>query len=338
MLNAVGVTGVAAQVYSTLIEADQPTVEEIAAACGVTARRVATELTALEERGLAYRLTGRPVRYRANAPDVAIAALIAQREAELQAARATMHQLAEVFRESARSRHPDGQVEVVRGPDNIARAVARAAEATRQQLRGFDRPPYTETPGASYGLEERRLAAGVAYRVIYDAEALDIPGRMAGDILPSMAAGEQARARPTLPIKLIISDDQLAVIPAAVTSRTVDTTFVIHRSPILSALIALFEAEWERAIPILGPDAGAAAGGQAGASDGAGTGRAGRHPDAESAALLAMLAAGMTDASIARSLTWSMRTTQRRMAQLMSELGVNSRFQAGLAVRDRGWL
>jgi len=334
MQNAVGVTGVAAQVYSTLIEADQPTVEEIAAACGVTARRVATELTALEERGLAYRLTGRPVRYRANAPDVAIAALIAQREAELQAARATMHQLAEVFRESARSRHPDGQVEVVRGPDNIARAVARAAEATRQQLRGFDRPPYTETPGASYGLEERRLAAGVAYRVIYDAEALDIPGRMAGDILPSMAAGEQARARPTLPIKLIISDDQLAVIPAAVTSRTVDTTFVIHRSPILSALIALFEAEWERAIPILG----AAAGGQAGASAGAGTGRAGRHPDAESAALLAMLAAGMTDASIARSLTWSMRTTQRRMAQLMSELGVNSRFQAGLAVRDRGWL
>jgi hypothetical protein len=248
---------------------------------------------------------------------VAIAGLIAQREAELQSARATMHQLAETFRESARSRLPDGQVEVVRGPADIARAVARAAEATRHQLRGFDRPPYTETPGASYGLEERRMAAGVTYRVIYDAAALDIPGRMAGDILPSVAAGEQARARPSLPIKLIICDDQLAVIPAAITSRTVDTTFIIRRSPILSALIALFEAEWERATPILGPDAG---------------------PDAETAALLAMLAAGMTDASIARSLQWSMRTTQRRMAALMSELGVTSRFQAGLAVRDRGWL
>jgi hypothetical protein len=161
------------------------------------------------------------------------------------------------------------------------------------------------------------MAAGVTYRVIYDAAALDIPGRMAGDILPSVAAGEQARARPTLPIKLIISDDQLAVIPAAITSRTVDTTFIIRRSPILSALVALFEAEWERATPILGPDAG---------------------PDAETAALLAMLAAGMTDAAIARSLQWSMRTTQRRMAALMSELGVTSRFQAGLAVRDRGWL
>ena len=317
MLNAVGVTGVAAQVYSALIEADQPTAQEVAAASGVTVRRASAELAALEGLGLAYRLAGRPARYRANAPDVAIAGLIAQREAELQAARATMHQLAETFRESARSRHAGRAGGGGARAGNIARAVARAAEATRHQLRGFDRPPYTETPGASYGLQERRMAAGVTYRVIYDAAALDIPGRMAGDILPSVAAGEQARARPTLPIKLIISDDQLAVIPAAITSRTVDTTFIIRRSPILSALVALFEAEWERAIPILGPDAG---------------------PDAETAALLAMLAAGMTDAAIARSLQWSMRTTQRRMAALMSELGVTSRFQAGLAVRDRGWL
>jgi sugar-specific transcriptional regulator TrmB len=89
VLNAVGITGVAAQVYSTLIEADQPTVAEIAAACGIPVRRASTELAALERLGLAYRLAGRPARYRANAPDVAISELIGQREAELQAARAT---------------------------------------------------------------------------------------------------------------------------------------------------------------------------------------------------------------------------------------------------------
>jgi sugar-specific transcriptional regulator TrmB len=368
VLEAVGVAGVAARVYSALIEADQPTAEDVAAACDIPARRASAELAALERVGLAYRLAGRPARYRAIAPDVAISELIGQREAELQAARATMHQLAEMFRETARSRHPDAQVEVVSGPVNIARAVTRAAEATRHQLRGFDRPPYTEAPGASYGLEERRLAAGVVYRVVYDQEALDIPGRMAGDILPSIAAGELARVRPVLPIKLIISDDQLAVIPAAITSRSVDTTFIIHKSPILTALIALFEAEWERAIPIPGPRAGTAPGtaaipsaspipddpaalaasatpgtpGDPGAGAGMTGGATARQacdpPEAETAALLAMLAAGMTDASIARSLDWSMRTTQRRMAQLMAELGVSSRFQAGLAVRDRGWL
>jgi DNA-binding NarL/FixJ family response regulator len=61
-------------------------------------------------------------------------------------------------------------------------------------------------------------------------------------------------------------------------------------------------------------------------------------PDPETAVLLAMLAAGMTDAAIARSRSWSMRTTQRRMRQLMTDLGVTSRFQAGVAAREKGWL
>jgi Sugar-specific transcriptional regulator TrmB len=345
VLNAVGVTGVAAQVYSALIETDEPTASEIAARCGVPDRRAAAELARLTELGLAFRLAGRPTRYRAIAPDVAISELIRNREAELQAARATMYQFTETFRETVRSRSPDGHVEVVRGPANIARTVTRAAEQTRRQLRGFDRPPYTDTPGASHPLQSRRMAAGVTYRVIYDQQALAVPGRMHDDILPGMAVGEQARARPELPIKLIISDDQLALIPAAVTSRAVDTTFIVHKSPILSALITLFEAEWDRATPILGTGAGAFGSARKGGGAGGGSwGSAGgglwgtAPPDEETASLLSMLAAGMTDAAIARSLDWSIRTTQRRMSKLMTDLGATSRFQAGLAARDRGWI
>jgi len=249
---------------------------------------------------------------------VAISTLIAQRENELKDARASMHRLTEMFQETSRVRHPDAHVEVVHGTPNIARLAVRVHEQTQHQLRGFDRPPYSHEPGTNYRLEDSRLAIGVAYRVIYDNAAMAIPGRMTDDILPSTAAGEQARTRPELPIKLLISDDQFALIPAAVTSRSIDTTFVIHRSPILDALIALFEAEWARATPIPGTPSGA--------------------PDPETAALLAMLAAGMTDASIARSLSWSMRTTQRRMRQIMTDLGVTSRFQAGVAACEKGWL
>jgi predicted transcriptional regulator len=324
MLDAVGISDSAAQVYAELVETDQLSAAEVAERCGVSARQASAELHNLAALGLALRVTGRPVRYRAVAPDLAVSTLIAQREKELQDVRATMHRLTEVFQETARGRHPDAHVEVVHGTPNIARLAARVHGQTQHQLRGFDRPPYSEEPGASYSLESSRLAVGVAYRVIYDAAALAVPGRMHGDILPSSAAGEQARTRPELPIKLIISDDQLALIPAAVTSRSIDTTFVIHRSPILDALIALFEAEWARATSIPGGSAlpVAAAGG----------------PDEETATLLAMLTAGMTDASIARSLSWSMRTTQRRMRQLMTDLGVTTRFQAGVAARERGWL
>ena len=336
MLEPVGVTGTAARVYVELVETDQLSVAEAAERCGISVRRATAELRHIAALGLAFQVTGRPVRYRAVAPDLAISGLVAQREKELQDVRATMHRLAEVFQETSRGRHPDAQVEVVHGTPNIARLADRVYEQTQRQLRGFDRPPYSREPGTGYRMESSRLAAGVAYRVIYDADALAIPGRMYDDILPSSAAGEQARTRPHLPIKLIISDDQLALIPAAVTSRSIDTTFVIHRSPILDALMALFEAEWARAAPIPGthaapPEAAStAAPGQAGASHAA--------PDAETAALLAMLAAGMTNASIARSLSWSMRTAQRRMRQLMNDLGATSRFQAGVAAREKGWL
>ena len=321
MLEAVGITGTAARVYAELVQSDQLGAEQVAERCGVSVRQAAAELRNVASLGLAFRVSGRPVRYRAIAPDMAISALIALREEGLRDARATMHQLTAVFQEASRVRHPDTHVEVVHGAPNIARLSVRVHEQTRHQLRGFDRPPYSQEPGTNYRLEDSRLAVGVAYRVIYDSAALAIPGRMTDDILPSSAAGEQARTRPELPIKMLISDDQFALVPAAVTARSIDTTFVIHRSPVLDALIALFEAEWVRAAPIPGmsPEKGGV-------------------PDPETAALLAMLAAGMTDASIARSLSWSMRTTQRRMRQLMTDLGVTSRFQAGVAARERGWL
>jgi hypothetical protein len=321
VLDAVGITGPAAAIYAELVESDQLSAAEVAGRCGLPVRRAAAELQGLASLGLALRVAGRPAQYRAVAPDLGLSALIAQRERELQHARAAMHRLAEAFQETSRVHHPDTQVEVVHGTPNIARLTVRVHEQTQYQLRGFDRPPYSSEPGGSYSLENSRLAAGVTYRVIYDGAALALPGRMDHDILPSSAAGEQARTRPELPIKLIISDDQLALIPAAVTSRSIDTTFVIHRSPILDALIALFEAEWARATPIPAGPAGAGGG-----------------PDPETATLLAMLAAGMTDAAIARSLSWSMRTTQRRTSQLMTDLGAASRFQAGVAACERGWL
>ena len=327
MLEAAGITATAARLYSELVEHDQLSVAEAAARCGISARHATAELSGMQSLGLVFRVTGRPIRYRAAAPDLAISALIAQREKELQDARATMHRLAEVFQETASARRPDTHVEVVHGTANIARLTVGVHEHTQRQLRGFDRPPYSREPGTAYPLEQRRLAVGVTYRVIYDSDALAIPGRMYDDILPSAAAGELARTMPELPIKLIISDDRLALIPAAVTSRSIDTTFVIRRSPMLDALIALFEAQWAKATPIPETEKGTEM--ETGKGEG---------PDAETATLLAMLAAGMTDATIARSLSWSMRTTQRRMRQLMTDLGVTSRFQAGVAARDRGWL
>ena len=54
--------------------------------------------------------------------------------------------------------------------------------------------------------------------------------------------------------------------------------------------------------------------------------------------LLAELADGVKDEQIARNLDVSLRTVRRRVASLMVELGVDTRFQAGVEAVRRGWL
>ena len=80
MLEPVGVTGTAARVYVELVETDQLSVAEAAERCGISVRRATAELRHIAALGLAFQVTGRPVRYRAVAPDLAISALVAQRE------------------------------------------------------------------------------------------------------------------------------------------------------------------------------------------------------------------------------------------------------------------
>ena len=59
---------------------------------------------------------------------------------------------------------------------------------------------------------------------------------------------------------------------------------------------------------------------------------------AEQQEVVHLLAAGLSDASIARRLNFGRRTVGRRISQLYSLLGVSSRFQAGMAVANLGLL
>lgn len=323
-LAALGLSPADAGLYVALVRHPRSPASQLAQHCGMSAAQAGRTLSRLVSEGLVNRLPGRRPRYLAAAPDVVLGALINRRESELGTARAAVHELMEMHRETSRFAHPAASVEVVIGSENISRQVGHMHASVQRQIRGFDRPPYVNTPGYNGETEHLRLRDGVKYRVIYDQEALSWPGRMEQDILPSVAHGEVARVRPQLSTKLLIADDQIAIIPISSSRRVVDFAYLIHPSTLLDALARLFEAEWERAVPL--PPA---------------TGRptAGKGvPSGETTALLSLLAAGQTDARIARSLGWSLRTTQRRVHQLMTALNATTRFQAGIAARDRGWI
>jgi hypothetical protein len=215
---------------------------------------------------------------------------------------------------------------VITGPELIRNRVTLAQESARAQIRVLDKPPYVGTPGGNLEAENRRLEEGIRYRVIYDREAVAIPGRLHNDILVSSAQGERSRVRPELPIKMFMADERMALIPISSSPHVIDAAYVIHPSALLDALVTLFEAEWERAVPLA-----RVTGAPAAADAEPGT-------DAETRTLLTLLAAGQTDEGIGRALGWSPRTTQRRVRSLMTELNATTRFQAGMNAKARGWL
>ncbi|MFF4959784.1 helix-turn-helix domain-containing protein [Streptomyces sp. NPDC001222] len=328
--NVLGLTVETERVYAELVGLPRATAREVADTCGLSTPAVARLLAALVKDGLATRATGRPPRFTAVAPDVAVAALIRRQEEQLDEARLLVHRLTDAHREASRISHPDMPVELLTDRADISAAVRRLTAEACSEVRILDRPPYVDRPGSNLEGQLQRQREGVAYRVVYARAAVAWPGRLEGDILPSVRAGEQARVRAELPLKLVICDSRDALIPFSLAPGGLSAAYLVHSSPLLAALESLFEAEWERALPLCvtgqAPRTGAT---EEPPDDG---------PDVETRHLLTLLAAGLTDAAIARAQGWSERTTQRRIQRLMAELGAPTRFQAGLLAARRGWL
>jgi hypothetical protein len=358
-----GLTDEAERVYTALVRTPQCSSAELAAVCALPTATVGRLLSRLAEDGLATRSTGRPPRYTAAAPDTAVIRLIGARERELGEARALAHRLAEMHREAARINDPSSAVQLLSNRDDVSAAARRLLAVAQHQVRAFDRPPYVDRPGANLGGQIQRQKVGVAHRVVYDRTSVAWPGRLHNDIIPAMRAGEQSRMHPALPLKLVIADDHTAIIPFSLAPGGQSSAYLIHESPLLVALESLFESYWDRALPIPGTDTDRAPANahtakadqprrpdrqerqdqanqpdQPDQPDQPSQANQPDQPDEETRMLLSLLAAGLTDAAIARVQGWSERTTQRRVQQLMKRLDAVTRFQASLMAVKRGWL
>jgi len=327
MWETVGIPESEAKVYEALIPQGQATIASLAGRTTLPPARINRALAALVTRGLVTRTPGRPVRYAAVAPSLAGSVLIAKREHELGRLQAHLHKLDEAFHAERASRHRGQSIEIVEGAARVYRAFVEIQRSARYEVRSFDKPPYFVPPGEhgdeGPNLEEREhLAVGkVTYRVVYDPESVVLPGRM-DNILDGIRSGERARTGPALPVKLVICDETMAIVSSAEDHGN-EMAYVLHPSSLLDLTFGLFEAMWDRATPITRAEPGTAS------EDAFGP---------QERRLLALLASGATDAVIARTFGWSVRTVQRHLHDLMDRLGARTRFQAGMEAVRRGWL
>jgi hypothetical protein len=157
------------------------------------------------------------------------------------------------------------------------------------------------------------VKSGRRARALYPVPAL----RDARSAIEARAeAGEEIRLLPEIPTRLLIVGTSHAVLPEPL-GNTESPLVMVRQRSIVQALILLFEQMWSDAAPFaLGL----------------------RRGDPARRLLLQQLASGAQDEQIARRLGLGLRTVRRRVAELMSELGAESRFQAGVEAARRGWL
>ncbi len=302
--------------YRWLLSQPGATVQQVARALASPVRSAQHILDALEARGLATHSPERPRRYLPGAPDMAIEALILHHQGALQRARAEAQELQNTA-ESARSRNTSPVlVELITSREAEWQAFEQMQRSARSEVLFLERAPLRLTRvevEEDYTTQYNMHAKGVSYRCLVDAAFLALPGAPAR-VQRSIQNGQQYRAVPELPSKLVLVDRRIALVPLNPKDPG-GHVLLVRASALLDTLYALFEMFWRSAAPI-------------------DLGRMGQGLTASESAepvdeLVSLLAMGINDKTIASELDLSMRTLNRRVSDLMSALGARSRFQAG---------
>lgn len=201
------------------------------------------------------------------------------------------------------------------GGDVVAMLRGLAAESSGDLM--WFRPDQWRLPvtGEIDRLVRELVSSGRRSRAIYPARALE----EAPHVLRSRAeVGEQIRIVAVVPTRISILGNA-ALLPDRWGGQT-GRRLVVREHSLVGALKALFDNVWERGMAVPGMDPG---------FDDAGGQRR---------LLLHQLTRGAKDEHIARTLGVSLRTVRRRIAEIMDELGAESRFQAGVEAVRRGWI
>ncbi|HET7356722.1 MAG TPA: helix-turn-helix domain-containing protein [Nocardioidaceae bacterium] len=317
-----GIDGAGEQLYRVALRNAGASPRTLAEKLGCPLEQVATGLAKLDALGLVD-VDGDEVH--TVSPDQGVERLIATEarrlasvSAQLESVRATLPSL---MAEHWAAQAPQGRpvtVEAVEGGDvlGLIRALSATSEGDLMWIRPdqwrFSAGQETDT------WVKHLVASGRKSRAIYPARVFE----EAPDVVRSRAeVGEHVRVLAEVPSRVAIMGTSAVLVPE-MWGKNTGRRLVVRQPAIIAAFTMLFEALWERAMAIPG------LGGPMHTDD--------RSNDRR--LLLDQLANGAKDEQIARTLGISLRTVRRRVADILDELGVNSRFQAGVEAVRRGWV
>jgi len=327
VLEPLGVDEATFAVYHVLLSHPDSTPERIAALVNRSVPEVHELMDNLRKLELLVPTWTNPEAEHAVHPRVGLSSLAERRRAqlnhllgELKEAEASAEVIAEQYNELLTARS-SGDVEVLKGRANASRRIEELALKARESFWVLA-PAHVEDViqltdnSPDFALLERGIKIKTVYlqSMAASRQALEYAAKM-------HRLGGEIRATPTLPMRLLIVDRELAIMPMDPENPSAGA--VIHRTPaVVAVATALFDAYWARGTEMFDPDD--------------------REDDTpltpHEAEVLRLLAGGAKDEQVARLLGISLRTARRITANLSDRLDAASRFELGVAAAKRGWV
>nr|WP_035799578.1 helix-turn-helix transcriptional regulator [Kitasatospora mediocidica] len=326
MLKSFGLDETAERVYRTLLLHPQGELCDIAADLDLTADQLRDKMDQLSSLGLLRAAAGEQDGPQIISPEVGFEALLARQQAELAAqqqqiaqSRAFAQQMIVEYASRPMPSRPGEELLV--GLDRIRSEIARLTSEIKHEVMAFapDGAQQALNLEAAKPLDTEVLDRGVRMRTLYLDSIRNSPQSVAYVDWLSEAGG-QVRTVPSLPIRMIIIDRRIAIVPVD-GEDTAHSAVVLRGHGTLAALCALFERVWDSGVPL-----------------GEAKNRDARGLTAQERESVRLLGQGLTDEAIAKRLGVSPRTARRIAADVMELLGAKSRFQAGLLAAHYGWL
>jgi DNA-binding CsgD family transcriptional regulator len=308
------------RVYLSVIRMPRAT-RELLLAQGLPASRLDPALQMLAEHGLVVLRAGGAIEVPPPLTALNQHALGLERRAG--AARAAADGLSRIYNASRVVDDDErGPLEILTDLEHVGRATNEAvalAESGVRCLRGMTARTLELMASPLPSHREPTIGAGgrrVDMFTVWDTQVLEMPGALTA-LSARRDGGEVQRSISNLPLSVVIVDDATCVVEWSGEGRG-PQGMKGHARGAVAAGLKVFERFWQLGTPI-GDDAEG-------------------ELDGRDAQVLRLMAAGVTDAAIARQTGFSQRTVERRVRHLMERLDAQTRFQAGVQAAHRGWL
>ncbi|WP_369171280.1 LuxR C-terminal-related transcriptional regulator [Streptomyces sp. R28] len=321
-------SGLLRRVYEFMLDATRCDgvaldVEVAAAQLGICEGDVREALAELSALGLLLNRPGSG--FVAVSPDEATTRVLLPLESELRARRARVEEIRRrlvsftpVFDASLLARENRRQIELIDNLDDVRAAIADLSAKSRKEI-------LTAQPGGgrredvlveAAPRDYDTLRRGVEMRILYQHTARSSRGTQSY-VEQVSRLGAQVRTLDDQFMRFLIFDRECAMFA---TPGNPNRAVVIRNPHVVSFMVEAYERLWLTAEPF----------------EAEGDSQPEIMDDLKDA-IVRLLTAGMTDAAVARRLGMSVRTCRRHVAEIMTALDAESRFQAGylLALQER---